>query len=504
MYDLADTIVAVSSAGGGLRSIVRITGPEALAACQSVFSGAGWAAQGPHKTNGIVRGAVRIDDELSVEALLYLFYAPHSYTGETLAELHVHVGPAVVEALVQRLLADGLRPAGPGEFTARAYLNGKIDLAQAEAVNEVVSSSNRFQLDAAEKLLSGRLSGAVGEIRTALLDCMSLIEAGLDFSEEDIEFISAAQAIERLGGIRRQLEDLLAGSIRYESLIDLPAIAIAGAPNAGKSSLLNVLLGQERSLVSEERKTTRDVLSGVLGLEIGDCRLRIGDSHHRNPSIPNLQSPISNPQSPIGNRQSPIDCVLFDCAGLLATPESILDELAQQAALEALHGSAAVIFCVDVAKADWEEDRAVRALVGPKTVIHVATKSDLLAPDTLTDKIAALSRTFDAEFLPTSSETGAGLDKLRNRIRSALLDYQTPAADAISSGHAMALTVRHRQAVTSATESVTAAAKEIEQGNEEVAVMMLRTACQAIADIEQEHIDEQVLDRIFSRFCIGK
>jgi len=143
-----------------------------------VFSGAGWAAQGPHKTNGIVRGAVRIDDELSVEALLYLFYAPHSYTGETLAELHVHVGPAVVEALVQRLLADGLRPAGPGEFTARAYLNGKIDLAQAEAVNEVVSSSNRFQLDAAEKLLSGRLSGAVGEIRTALLDCMSLIEAG--------------------------------------------------------------------------------------------------------------------------------------------------------------------------------------------------------------------------------------------------------------------------------------------------------------------------------------
>ena len=308
MYDLADTIVAVSSAGGGLRSIVRITGPEALAACQSVFSGAGWAAQGPHKTNGIVRGAVRIDDELSVEALLYLFYAPHSYTGETLAELHVHVGPAVVEALVQRLLADGLRPAGPGEFTARAYLNGKIDLAQAEAVNEVVSSSNRFQLDAAEKLLSGRLSGAVGEIRTALLDCMSLIEAGLDFSEEDIEFISAAQAIERLGGIRRQLEDLLAGSIRYESLIDLPAIAIAGAPNAGKSSLLNVLLGQERSLVSNERKTTRDVLSGVLGLEIGDCRLpigdwglEIGDWRLGIDGFRWCESPIRNRQSVIGN-----------------------------------------------------------------------------------------------------------------------------------------------------------------------------------------------------------
>jgi len=515
MHDLTDTIVAVSSAGGGLRSIVRITGPETLAACHSVFSGADRAAQGSHKTNEIVSGAVRIDEELSVEALLYLFHAPHSYTGETLAEIHVNASAAVVEALVQRLLAGpGApgRPAGPGEFTARGYLNGKIDLAQAEAVNEIIGSSNRFQLDAAERLLSGRLSAAVGKIRTALLDCMSLLEAGLDFSEEDIEFISPTQAVERLSGIRRQLEDLLAGSIRYESLIDLPAIAIAGPPNAGKSSLLNVLLGQERSLVSNERKTTRDVLSGPLQLGIADCRLEIEKAQADLESpISNPKSPISNPKSQIPNPQSQIDCVLFDCAGLLAAPESILDKLAQQAALEALQGSAAVIFCVDLAKSDWDEDRTVRALVGSKTVIHVATKSDLLAPDILTGKVVTLSQTFGAKFLPISSETGAGLDKLRRRIRSVLLDYQAPAgeseltpADAISSGHAMALTLRHRQAVTSATESVAAAAEEIEQGNEEVAVMMLRTACQAIADIEREHIDEQVLDRIFSRFCIGK
>ena len=339
MYDLTDTIVAVSSTGGGLRSIVRITGPQTPAACEKIFEPAAdlksaisnLKSQGRHRT--LLSGCVRIDEELRIDARLYLFVAPHSYTGETLAELHIHAGRPVVEALVQHLLAEGLRTAGPGEFTARAYLNGKIDLAQAEAVNEIIGSSNRFQLDAAEKLLGGRLTQNVNEIRTALLDCMSLLEAGLDFSEEDIEFISAAQAVERLGGIRRRLEDLLAGSIRYESLIDLPAIAIAGAPNAGKSSLLNVLLGQERSLVSDERKTTRDVLSGLLRLEIADCRLEIEGART------DLQSPISNPQSPI-------DCVLFDCAGLLAAPESILDKLAQRAALEALHGSAAVIFCV--------------------------------------------------------------------------------------------------------------------------------------------------------------
>ena len=170
-----------------------------------------------------------------------------------------------------------------------------------------------------------------------------------------------------------------------------------------------------------------------------------------------------------------------------------------------------MLFCVDVAKSDWEEDHAVRALVRSEAVIHLATKSDLLAPDALTDRVAALSGTFGPEFLPVSSETGAGLAELKDRIRSALLDRRSsshegglPPADAIAGGHALALTVRHRQAVTDALESVAGAARQIEQGSEEVAVMMLRTACQAVADIEQEHIDEQVLDRIFSHFCIGK
>ena len=146
----------------------------------------------------LLSGSVRIHEGLAIDAMLYLFFAPHSYTGEPLAEIHLHAGQVIVEALVQRLLAMGLRPAGPGEFTARAYLNGKLDLAQAEAVNEIISSSNRLQLDAAQRLLSGRLTTAAEEIRSALLDVLSLIEAGLDFSGEDIEFISIEQAVERL------------------------------------------------------------------------------------------------------------------------------------------------------------------------------------------------------------------------------------------------------------------------------------------------------------------
>ena len=161
----------------------------------------------------MVTGSVAIDKELRIDAQLYLFFAPHSYTGETVAEIHIYANPSVTEALLESLLNKGLRMAGPGEFTARAYLNGKIDLAQAEAVNEIIISSNRFQLAAAEKLLGGRLAETTEKIRSALMDCLSLIEAGLDFSGEDIELETGEEAFQKLSVVKSELEQLLAGSI---------------------------------------------------------------------------------------------------------------------------------------------------------------------------------------------------------------------------------------------------------------------------------------------------
>ena len=221
----------------------------------------------------VISGKLAIDNELEIDAQLYLFPAPHSYTGDDVAELHIQTNSAVVETLMGSFFSRGFRMAGPGEFTARAYLAGKIDLAQAEAVNEIVVSSNTFQLAAAEKLLSGRLAEATAKIQSELMDCLSLIEAGLDFSGEDIEFVTRDQAEKRIFGIKTELESLLAGSIRSEAIIDLPAVGIAGAPNAGKSSLLNKLLGEERSIVSHKRKTTRDVLTGLLSLAHCRCVL---------------------------------------------------------------------------------------------------------------------------------------------------------------------------------------------------------------------------------------
>ena len=485
MYDLNDTIVAVSSAVGGVRSIVRITGPQTLSICERVFD-SGSAPQIADRT--ILRGAVRIDDDLSVDARLYPFLAPHSYTGEDLVELHVFAGPCLVEALVTKLLANGCRAAGPGEFTARAYLNGKLDLAQAEAVNEVISSSNSLQLEAAEKLLSGRLTKATEGIRTALLDTLSLIEAGLDFSGEDIELISREQATKRLSEIQSSLETLLAGSIRSEELLDLPAVGIAGAPNAGKSSLLNALLGWERSIVSSQPKTTRDVLTGVLTWEGGK------------PETVGRRDPSSRKPKASG---LPFQCVLFDCAGLIASPDNVLDELAQRAAIEALQRCAVVLFCVDSAKADWSEDAAVRGLIQPKRTIPVATKADLRDEDDLARRRVKLAGAFAGEFLAVSAKTGRGLEDLARAIEDAV--YSAPQEPSgTTSASAVALNARHRQAVTEAIENVRQAVTEVRRGNEEVVAMVIRAACEAISGIEQQHLDEQVLDRIFSRFCVGK
>ena len=508
MYQLNDTIVAVSSPTSDNRVIIRITGPDTADKVSQIFR-----PSVPENKAGLTVGSVLIDAELKIDAKLYLFLAPHSYTADDVAEIHIRTNPGVTEALISSLVArrsspetrvtsheSRVRMAGPGEFTARAYLNGKIDLAQAEAVNEIITSSNEIQLAAAEKLLGGRLAESIAKLLSAIVDCLSLIEAGLDFSGEDIEFTTGPDAIERLAEIRGELEQLLAGSFSCESVIDLPAVGIAGAVNAGKSSLLNKLLGKARSIVSEQRKTTRDVLAAPLRLT--HCQ-----------------------------------CVLFDCAGLTRGSSlvarrsghgsrgtgherrNILDELAQQAAIESLAKASVVVFCVDISKADWSEDTAIRKLIfsaesrftsHESRFIAVATKSDLLCDDVSAERLAELNELFGTVFLATSAKTGAGIELLRKAIDSKIVDLtfgsgtQSTSYEPRATSHVVALTARHKQAVSEAIENIDESISELKAGNDEITAMMLRAAYQAVSNIEQHSIDEQVLENIFRRFCIGK
>jgi tRNA modification GTPase len=461
--------------------IVRISGPDTIKKINQIFRPIIDTERGTR----LVAGSIVVDEELRIDAQLYLFFAPYSYTGETVAEIHLYTNPSVTGALLEGLLSKGLRMAGPGEFTARAYLNGKIDLAQAEAVNEIIVSSNRFQLAAAEKLLSGKLAETTEKIRSELMDCLSLIEAGLDFSGEDIEFITQAEAVQRLSVVKSELERLLSDSIGCESTLDLPAVGIAGVSGAGKSSLLNKLAGYERSIVSAHRKTTRDVLTSLLTLR--HCR-----------------------------------CVMFDCAGLTRCPLgdalrrsmpdtrfSILDELAQQAAVESLQNSSIVVFCVDISKADWAEDISIRGLIEPEALIPAATKCDLLCEDVLTKRLAELDELFGADFIVTSAKDGAGIEQLKDMLDERIIELafgsgKRGTRDEGRETSLIALTARHRQAVTEAIENIGESISELKAGETEVTAMMLRAAYQSISDIEQQHVDEEILERIFSRFCIGK
>jgi tRNA modification GTPase len=456
MCNPCDTIVAVSSPTNDHNVIIRITGAQVISILKQLCSPS--FPENP----GITKDKIRITLDITLDAVIYVFRQPHSYTGDDLAEIHLWSNRDVTEALMQRLLTSGAHPAQAGEFTARAYFNNKIDLTQAEAVNEVITSSNTYQLAAAENLLAGRFGKNLEKIGSEILDSLSKIEAGLDFSIEDIEPSNQAETIASLKKYVYQLRELLYYSVRCETTLDLPAVGIAGSPNAGKSTLLNKLLGRKRSIVSNTHKTTRDVLTGEL--TIHNCR-----------------------------------CILFDCAGLITKPENILDELAQQAAIEALRNATVVVFCVDIAKQDWSEDFAVWELITTKQSIPIATKCDLLTKESLDEKITQLNSLFGLNFLPISAHTGLNLDNLTSQVAGSVI--------VATSGHCkegIALTTRHRQAITTAIADLEKAVDELKSDNDEVAAMMLRSACSRLNQIDRHNLDEQVLDRIFSRFCIGK
>ncbi len=463
MYEIDDTITALSSpssAGQAARSIIRMSGPRTPAILKEIFQPVRDFAK-----RGIVKGKISIDDELQIAATVYVFLGPASYTGEDLAEIHIFAAEVVVQQVLRKLFAEA-RLAGPGEFTLRAYLNGKMDLSQAEAVARVVAGSNELQLEAAQKLLAGRLCETTGEIRSELLEILSLIEAGLDFAGEDIEFVTVQRAIDTISAIRSRLEELLTGSIRYEEEIYMPAVGLAGAPNAGKSSLLNALLGKDRSIVSQQRATTRDVLTGVL--ELDRC-----------------------------------NCALFDCAGLLSGDRlaGVIDSLAREAAIEALNGAQLVLLCVDAGKSDYAEDIAAKSCFGPKELIYVVTKCDLLGAEQLSIKTARLNKLFGARFIATSALTGEGLADLQRLIDDTVVKSR---ANTTEAADRLAITERHRRVVSEAMKNLTDAAAEMETGNDEVAAMLLRAAYDQLGGLAREDVDEAVLEKIFSSFCIGK
>jgi tRNA modification GTPase len=470
MYLPDDTIAAVSSPsllpGQAGRTILRISGDKAFSIFDSrslifCFDNNGKELR---RKRGIYPFRIHLPDGIWADGQAYCFVEPSSYTGQDLIELHLLAAVPVAEQIYQQILNTGIRQAGPGEFTQRAYLNGKLDLSQAEAVMHIISAGSESQIAAAQRLLGGGLAQKTLQISNDLLEILSLLEAGLDFSEEDIEFISLEQMRERIRKSSSRIQELLEDAVRCEELMDLPSVGLAGLPGAGKSSLMNALTARPRSLVSDSQSTTRDVLTELLELSSGWC-------------------------------------VLFDCAGLGLEDTNTLDELAKEAALGAIRSASVVIFCVDMTRQNPQDAAGLFRELGAKPLIAVGTKADKLDSEQIKQNQRQLKVLFGVDFLVLSAAAGTGLESLKKRLAEMLL---SALSDQNEADPGIAINLRHRLRLESSLKRLAEAAEEMNDRHPEVAALLLRQARQELGGLEHEHVDERILDVIFSKFCIGK
>lgn len=436
-----DPICAISSAvGPAARMIIRLSGPAAhsIAAtlCPDLPATASARRHSLHFSG------------LSLPVWVYTFSAPHSYTGEDLIEFHLPGNPLLLHLLLHQLQSQGARLAEAGEFTARAYFHGRLDLTEAEGVAAIIDAHSEQELQAARQLLAGELARRLRPLMDDLTQCLALIEAEIDFADEPVTFLPRPELRHKLDQLTRSLQDLLANSRRFERISHEPRIILAGRPNAGKSTLLNWLAGHDRAIVSPLAGTTRDVLWAEITLLNGTARL-------------------------------------IDVAGLESTPQSgpstTIDSQMQHHARQAIAEADLVVLVHDPADA-----------LPPLTIdrpidLQVFTKSDLLPHPPL----------LPANTILVSAKADVG--------KSQILAALNRLAFTQHSGEArLALNQRHVQAIHQALTHLQQAALTAESAGVELIALELRTALDHLGQILGVVSPDDLLGQIFSRFCIGK
>lgn len=450
-----DPIVAVATAPGrGGIGIVRLSGSDLSPVVRDVLACASLTPRHATFTRFVDASGHTID-----EGIALIFPAPHSYTGETVLELQGHGGPVVLRLLLARCLEAGreigLRLAEPGEFTRRAFLNDRLDLAQAEAVADLIDASTETAARSAVRSLSGAFSVAVHALVEGLIELRTLVEATLDFPEEEIDFLEASDARGRLNALRKQLDDVFERSRQGALLREGLHVVLVGSPNVGKSSLLNALAGADVAIVTAVPGTTRDRI--VQNIQIGGVPL-----------------------------------VVVDTAGLRETGDEV-ERLGMARTLEAVAQADVVVHLVDATLPAADEEVLKQVTAHARRAVPVLTavnKIDLTgtAPGKREGQIAL------------SAKTGAGLDVLREELLR-LVGFTDPSGETVFLARE-----RHLQALQAAREHLRMAAAHAERGDRQLDLFAeeLRLAAQRLSEITGAFSPEDLLGRIFSRFCIGK
>lgn len=429
-----DTIAAIaSSLSMCARIIIRVSGPQTWdLLTQTVCEG--------ESRRGRYAAQVRLNvDGMIVPAGLIVFEGPHSYSGEDSAELHLPGNPLLAQLTLQHLYAAGARAAEPGEFTARAFFNGRLDLAEAEGVAATIAAGNQRELDAARRLQGGELSRRLRSITDQLAQTLALVEAGIDFSEEQIEFLTPAQLAEQMQAVVDALRELMQATSRFEQLSHEPQVVLCGWPNAGKSTLLNALAGRPRAVVSPVSGTTRDLISAEIELPRGTVRI-------------------------------------IDTAGLeLDQSDHVIARQMQEMARRAIESADVVVLVhgADDARPLPPLPRQAELLVFSKVDLKPGRPGGIAA----------------------SAITGQGIDTLRARLDE--LVFGDPG------GERLALSARHIRQIELALEEMRPMIGSSMKPDELVA-HHLRLALDALGEITGLISPDDLLDRVFSTFCIGK
>ena len=443
-----DTIAAAATPPGqGGVGIVRMSGPRAFELASLV------AGRLPPPRQAALRALRDASGEILDRGLVLSFPAPHSFTGEDTVEFHLHGSPVLIGLLLRHLVSLGAREAGPGEFTRRAFINGRMDLAQAEAVADLIESGSAEAARAAMRSLAGEFSTAVDELGDALARLRVRLEAGLDFPDEGIDHVDDPGAAEEAVVMLLRLEALRAAAARGRVLRDGLTLVIAGAPNAGKSSLLNRLAGYDAAIVTDEAGTTRDMVREDIVIDGMPVRVT-------------------------------------DTAGLRVAANRIEEEGIRRAR-QAMAQADLVLLVRDGAAAPVSSQAAELPRGIP--VLHVLNKIDLV------DVPAGMTRGGDGRSeLRLSALTGAGVDLLRTHLKER-------AGYTGEAGGAYAARRRHLDALERAADHLGIAHGQLAAGAQvELAAEELRLAHQALGEITGEFTTEDLLGSIFSEFCIGK
>lgn len=458
-----DTVAAIiTRLGPSGVGIVRISGAEAIIVADRLFAAKNKqplsGRPGYSITYGYVkdRNGNRID-----EALAMLMRAPHSFTGEDVVELQCHGGSVVLRTVLERVLQEGARMAEAGEFSRRAFLNGRIDLSQAEAIMDIISAKTELALSTAAENLAGDLKVTICAWREKILELTALLEAELDFPEEDIEFIDranlSASLEELIIQIQKMLDSYRSGRIIREGI----KTVLIGRPNVGKSSILNMILNSERAIVTEIPGTTRDTIEESYDLD----------------GIP---------------------LVLIDTAGLRQTNDKA-EQIGVERTRAEIPKADLVLYVLDITEEITSEDIEIMKQIPPEKLIVLINKHDLR------EEIAHAREASEAETLENrlyfSAKTGTGLAELKERIR------EMSGSERFAENEGQLLTnVRHKEAMSRALEALKNAAGTNRRSGEALELLSIdmRQAWTALGEITGETLEEEIIDQIFARFCIGK